>query len=219
MKALLVWVACVVLVACGDHNNGQGDENKPILLTVYLGGMQSGKALEAQDGVVRAGGNVGLYSALMRVSSYSVTLADGTELSTGAASFDILDGTTVWEAHVASEPKSITLNFAAPAAQEGVLPGEDICVFLGGLIDGHPLEYRDTTAPGFTLAVPPGEPSGVVAVQFDVDRWFDNIDTSDLSGSDNSYRIDENDNPTFASQVETRIYTSARVCSACDENR
>jgi hypothetical protein len=218
MKALLVMVACVTLVACGG-DNGQDDANKPILLSVYLGAMQNGKPIETQDGVVRAGGKVGLYQALMRVSGYSVDLADGSTVSAGAAGFDLLNGTTVWETHVASEPTSVTLLFDAPPEQEGVLPGEDICVFLGGLIDGHPVEYRDTTAPGFTLNVPEGEPSGVVAVQFDLDKWFDNIDTQDLTGSDNPYLIDENHNPAFATEVETRIYTSARVCSACDENQ
>ncbi len=77
MKALLVMSACVTLVACGgdEHNNGPGDENKPILLSVYLGSVQNGKPLETQDGVVRAGGKVGLYQGLMRLSSYSVEAA------------------------------------------------------------------------------------------------------------------------------------------------
>lgn len=223
MKRLMLVLALAVnVVACGDEGDG-GDDDDGRLVRVSIGALQNGGALDFDDGLVEAGDDTELYDVLMRFSRIVVRAEDGHTAEATSLNVNVLEGALALETRFETRPVSITLELDAPSADSGVIPGEAVSVFMGGLLDADPLEYRDSAMDAMTLDIPATVTTNV-AVRFDIAQWFDDIDDDDLtpmSGSgdddddDESYRIDSTHNTAAAALIESRVRASVRICESC----
>ena len=189
----------LLLVACGNEPPGQGDDppDGDNLIRVSLG------VIGNEDGHI--------FSLLMRCSRIIVKMSDGDDIVGPAWNADVLRGALLLERRSDAVPREVELRFEHPPDGSGVLPGEELAVFVGGLVDGEAFEYRAEEIESARVAVS----SSRIDLRFDVSAWLDDL-TADSFEDAAPHRVDEGSNDAVAELLENQIAHSLRVCTSCD---
>ena len=169
--------------------------------------------LQWEDDVIRIA-DLEVYTILVRVRALSVWtdaeqvgLADpvNIELITGATLFDEpVGGTRIDRAR---------LEVDASGPGSGVLGGERVSMFVGGLYEGLSVEYRaerfDPVEIEAGIDLGPGRT--LVELRFDVEGWFEDIDFEALEATGRTVRLDSEHNAAAAAAVDAAVRDGVRL--------
>ena len=186
------------LAACGDEApEGDDPPDGENLIRVSLGvtGNDDGR----------------IYALLMRCSRVIVKMSDGDDIVGPAWNADVLRGAFLLERRSDALPREVELRFEHPPDGSGVVPGEELAVFVGGLVEEEAFEYRaeELESASVTVTTPR------IDLRFDVSRWLNGLTRASFEGQQ-PYRVDEQNNEQIAQDLEEVISDSLTVCSECD---
>jgi len=215
-KSYLLGVcAGMLLSACVNYF-----PNDELRLRVEMVATVGGEAPQIIDGLVDMGNNIYIYTALLHIGSVDVH-TDATVLrSNGSVNVDLLRRMVIFETQREDTwIDSVTVDVPQPPEGSGVVAGERIAVFIGGLIDEAPFEYRATALGGWSIEIAEELPLSetVLTVAFDLQSWFSDIDLSQLEEGVDGYRIDAENNSEEAAAIEENIKEAAAVDYELDD--
>jgi hypothetical protein len=216
-------IACLaVLAATVAGTAGCGDPPSRVQLDVV--GTRGDAALEIEHGSVELGSEVLVYSALLRIERAVLETSDDSVASPAPVNVDLFRSTILLEEEVAGRTLSSIRLELPPPSGDGVVPGEAISVYVAGVLDEHPFEYRDAGMEPLIASGPIDlDDTARPSVRFDLGRWFHDLDDDDLHETGGRYLIDATHNSRAASRIEAAIRASVSVgngapCSDCDDS-
>lgn len=197
MRGLLL-IALVLATACGGGGYKGGDDPPD---GIWLARISLGTS--GNDGQI--------YAFMVRVSDVQLRLDSGDHLAAGPMSVDALRGAVILEQRNDSIPQELDVRFDTPPNGGGVLPGERIAVYVGGLVDGQPFEYRSDEIEHVQLPVTDEH----IATRFDVSSWTTGWSATQFEDAA-PHQLNDTVNTTMADQLGQRISHSLKVCATCD---
>lgn len=199
---------------------GLGCGEEPTRVQVSVVATREGEPLDFEKGGVELGSDVVVSAVLLRLESLRVETGDDSVSSPAPVNLDLFTSTIVLEEELVGDTLSqVVLEVPAPAAG-GVIPGEAISVYVTGVWDTAPFEYRDASME--PIMVPTSESvQARITVGLDLKRWFHDIDDEDLALTGGRFLIDASHNTAAAAQIEAAIRSSVSIgepCDDCDDN-
>jgi hypothetical protein len=186
-----------------------GSDESDDLTRVTVTGIAEEELLQREDdGTVHLENDADVYAALVRIGTVTLR-TDAGLLDSGPVNVDLFEPAVVLEESVdAGNIDTVALTFPEPEGN-GVTKGESLSVFVAGLIDDRPFEYRDRSMESLDLSVatPIGD-ARVVNVWFDLEDWFESVEERELVATGDMILIDEENNAAAAALIESAIRAS-----------
>jgi hypothetical protein len=172
---------------------------------------REGEPLELDGGAAALGGGARAYSALARLTAASVANGAAQAAMPAPAIVDLIAGTVLLEAEL--EPAgdhTVAIEMSAPQVGSGVDPSGEAAVYVAGLLDGVPFEYRDRAFEPLSLSAAALETHAQeIVVRFDTNEWFEEVELDDLVLTGGRLLLDDMHNAATAAALEARIRASA----------
>ncbi len=199
-----------VFVACGPIEP-VGVDDSAIRIRALV--SQDGEALNLGETLLDLGDGLEVYAALIRIEKMTFRgeyedVDKSFELHS-AVNIDLFSGNTVAQPILEfSKIDEIELQIQPGAGGEGVLRGEPAAVFIGGLIDDIPFEYRAKSLGPVIIHTdikPKASADAEIELLFELGDWLAELSNDSLSEIDGMILIDDENNSEIAADLDNDV--------------